>query len=266
MDKVEEFFHFISPKIIDLTNQRFEHTKKVKYKQENTPDFATEGDLDNESLIKEELFKWFPQDQIVAEETSSDSTQVNKGRNWIIDPICGSSNFKNGVKFFSTNIALSRDGDLIASCVIDHSREEYIWSIGNNTLNIGKHVVKSEKRTMGVVVEVDLSAVMGQPREITERQDRLVSQLLSNKKYYLASFNTSLGFAYTALRRINAYASGFNKVWDVAAANFLVIQAGGVVTQMDGKPWNLFSSNVLASVDSDLHLELLQIIASQNEI
>jgi myo-inositol-1(or 4)-monophosphatase len=262
MDKVEEFFHYISPKIIALTNQRFEHTREITYKQENTPDFVTEGDLDNEELIKKELFNWFPEDQIIAEETLSDSSQINKGRNWIIDPICGSANFKNGVKFFSTNIALSQDGHLIASCVIDHSREEYIWSTGNNTIHIGNQITKSAQRSLGVVVEVDLSAVMGVPKEITERQEKLVANLLNNKKYYLASFNTSLGFAYSALGRINAYASGYNRVWDVAAANFLIIQAGGIVTQMDGKPWTLTSDNVLASIDINLHKELLKILTT----
>jgi myo-inositol-1(or 4)-monophosphatase len=262
MDKVEEFFHFISPKIIALTNQRFEHTKKIKYNEENTPNFATEGDFDNEKLIKKELFNWFPDDRIVAEETSSDYSQINKGRNWIVDPICGSSNFKNGIKFFSTNIALALDGELIASCVIDHSREEYIWSTGKNILNIGKQTVKSEKRTMGVIIEVDLSAIMGQPLEITKRQEKLIAFILDNKKYYLAAYNTSLGFAYTALGRINAYVSGFNMPWDVAAANFLVIQAGGKVTEIEGKPWTLTSKNTLASTDHKLHKELLDIISS----
>lgn len=262
MDKVEEFFHHIAPKVISLTNQRFENTSQIKYKDEEyTPNFATEGDLDNEELIKSELAKFFPEDNIIAEETAPELKDT-KGRSWIIDPICGSSNFKNGVKFFSTNIALAQDGELVASCVIDHSREEYIWSTGNNTLHIGNKVVKSEKRSMGVVVEVDLSAVMGQPLEITNRQTKLVSYLLDNKKYYLASFNTSLGFAYTALGRINAYASGYNKVWDVAAANFMVLQAGGVITEIDGKPWSLSSQSVLAATDPGLHKELLEIINS----
>lgn len=262
MDKAEEFFHFIAPKIISLTNQGFENTSQIKYKDEEyTPNFATEGDLDNEELIKSELAKWFPEDNIIAEETASEVKDI-KGRNWIVDPICGSSNFKNGVKFFSTNIALALNGELIASCVVDHSREEYIWSTGKDTLHIGNKIVQSEKRSMGVVIEVDLSAVMGQPLEITRRQTKLVSYLLDHKKYYLASFNTSLGFAYAALGRINAYASGYSMVWDVAAANFLVQQAGGIATEIDGQPWSLYSHSTLASTDPNLHHELLKIINS----
>lgn len=262
MENVEKFFHYICPLVISLTNKRFERTSKIIYKDdEYSPNYATEGDLDNENLIVSELNKWFPDDKIIAEETAQEVKDVN-GRNWIVDPICGSSNFKNGVKFFSTNIALAKDGELIAACVIDHSREEYIWSTGNNILNIDNKVIRPEKRSMGVVVEVDLSAVMGQSINVTQRQTKLVSYLLENKKYYLAAFNTSLGFAYAALGRINAYASGYNKVWDVAAANFLIEQAGGVVTEMNGSKWNLHSNSVLASIDLNLHAELLNILNS----
>lgn len=260
MDKVEEFFHYISPKIITLTNQRFENTKEVKYKVTNSPDFTTEGDLDNEKLTKDELFKRFPKDQIVAEETLSDTSQINKGRNWIIDPICGSSNFKNGIKFFCTNIALAENGIVIASCVIDHCREEYIWSTGKSLIHVGKKVITPEKRTMGTIIEVDLSALMGVSAERIERHEKLISYLLKNKKYYLSTFNTSLPFAYTALGRIDAYVNGINKIWDVAAANFLVLQAGGIVTELDGAPWTLSSNEVLASRDEVLHRELLDII------
>lgn len=51
MDKVEEFFHIISPKIISLTNEVFKNPKKIKYKgDKNSLNISTEGDTDNEKL------------------------------------------------------------------------------------------------------------------------------------------------------------------------------------------------------------------------
>jgi len=264
MDKIEEFFHYISPKIIQLTNRRFEKTKEIKYKdKEYSPNFATEGDFDNEKLILEELDKWFPEDLIVAEETSPDSQGINKARSWIIDPICGSSNFKNGIKFFCTNIALSDKGKLIASCVVDHCREEYAWSVGDYKIYINRKEIKPEKISMGTIVDVDLSALAGQDLKRIERHQKLISFLLRDKRYYLSTFSTSLSFAYVGLGRIDAYTNGYSKIWDVAAANFLILQAGGVVTQLDGKAWDLFSDNVLAARDKKLHSELLKILNSQ---
>lgn len=259
MDKVKQFFHSVSPKIISLTNERFGNTKEVHYKIQGSPDLSTEGDLDNEELIKAELAEWFPDDGIVAEETLSDDSDINSGRKWIIDPICGSLNFKNGIKFFCTNLALADNGNLIASCVVDHCREEYIWSVGNREIFIGRNLFKPSEKTKAIVVDVDLSALMGVSNDRIERQEKLISYLIKNKKYYLSAYNTSLPFAYVALGRLNAYANGSSKVWDLAAANFLIMQ-NGIVTEMNGKPWTLNSDNALASIDKDLHKELLDII------
>lgn len=263
MDKIEEFFHHISPKIIQLTNQRFEKTIKVQYKdKEYSPNIATEGDLDNEELIKTELHEWFPEDSIIAEETSPDSENINKGRNWIIDPICGSSNFRNGIRLFCTNIALSDNGRLIASLVIDHSKGEYIWSTGNSRIFIGKEEIQYEKKSKGLVVDLDLSAISGQSEEIIDRHNKLFKSLVRDKRFYISSLDTSLSFAYVALGKIDAYASGYYKIWDSAAANFLILQAGGVVTQLNGAEWNLLSENTLAAHDEKLHADLLKIINS----
>lgn len=262
MDRVEEFFHYIAPRIIDLTKKRFENTKEITYKdKERNPNIATEGDYDNEKLIKDELSKWFLNDLIVAEETSSDTNMINVGRSWIIDPICGSYHFKNGIKFFCTNVTLSEKGILVASLVVDHSREEYVYSVGDG-IYINRKKIKPQKKTQGIHIEVDLSGLMGTPNKTIERHKKLVSYLLKDKRVYLSSLNTSLPFAYVALARIDAYASGYHKIWDVAAANYLILQAGGVVTQMDGSPWNLSSDNTLAALDKNLHEILLSVINS----
>lgn len=257
MDKVEDFFHHISPRALSLTSRRFEHTKEIKYKESNSLNLATEGDFDNEKLIKKSISKWFPQDKIIAEETSSETGEIDKGRVWIVDPICGSANFKRGVSFFCTNIALAHNGRLIASCVIDHSRQEYIWSVGNSKIYINRKLILLEKKTEGILLEVDLSGI---PLNMISRPLKLVSYLLRKRNYYIRSSCTSLPFAYIALGRIDAYVNGESKAWDTAAANFLITQAGGIVTQLDGSPWDLLSNNALGAIDKNLHRELLGIM------
>ena len=259
MERVEDFFHQIAPKIIALTKKKFEVNTKVIYHMEGSPDLATEGDLENEELIKREITKWFPDDGIIAEETLSDESDIESGRKWIIDPICGSANFKNGVKFFCTNIALAQEGKLIASCVVDHSREEYIWSVGKGEIHIGNRLVSPEKNPKAIVVDVDLSALMSVSYDRIDRQEKLIDHMLKTKKYYLSAFNSSLPFAYVGLGRLSAYVSGSYKVWDVAAPNFLIMQ-NGIVTEIDGSPWTLKSDNGIGTINKNLHKELLSAI------
>ena len=263
MDKIENFFHFIAPKIISLTNERFENTKEIKYKDKDVDiNFATEGDWDNEKLIIEEISKWFSKDTIISEETLFDGRISNSQNTWIIEPICGSSNFKNGIRFFCTNIAVAKNGELIAACVVDHSRGDYIWSIGEKKIYINHTLFNAKKDHKGIMIETDLSGLIGASKETLLKHERLISYLLHKKNYYLSSFCTSLPFACTALGRIDAYANGFSKLWDQAAANFLVLQAGGVISETNGNPWTLSSDNVLATLDKNLHEELLKIMES----
>ena len=99
---------------------------------------VTEGDIKIEEFIIREIYKQFPEDLIIAEETNSHTILKSTGRYWLIDPICGTSNYNRGGNLFATNIALAENGKLIAGCVIDHCEGNYIWSIGENQIFINQ--------------------------------------------------------------------------------------------------------------------------------
>ncbi len=257
-EEVKSFFHDISPKVLKLVDEKFKRSEIVKYKgkDENTFNFTTEADVDAENLIVGQIKKSFPQDGIIAEENYADVKIANKGRFWIIDPICGTSNFAKEIRLFVSNIALAEDGKLVASCVVDHSQGDYIWSVGDKIFinNTEAHI---GRKSSGTSVEVDLGAAMTGTPQMREKFAKFVSRLIVETNFAPITYNSSLGFAYAAIGRIDSYASADNKVWDVAAANFLMMAAGGIVTQLDGSSWTLDSASVLASRDRQLHKKLL---------
>lgn len=261
LEEVSRFFHEVSPKILNLVAQSYKKSHTIKHKDHSTGiDFVTEADIEVENIIVGEIKSRFPEDQIIAEENFSHIKPSDKGRLWIIDPICGTSNFAKKIKLFATNIALAIDGILVASCVIDHSQNEYIWSVGENTILINKNKIKTEKTTLGVRIEVDLPGLTKSAKEIKEKHARFIYRLLTETKYIAVTYGTSLGFAYLSLARIDAYVSPDIRLWDMAAANFLTQQAGGIVTDIRGLPWTLTSSSVLAARDKLLHKELLNLL------
>lgn len=261
LKEVSRFFHEISPKILNLVALSFKNSHVIKQKdKENDIDFVTEADVEVENIIVEEINSRFPEDQIIAEENFSDTKPSDKGRLWIVDPICGTSNFAKKIKLFATNIALAIDGELVASCVIDHLQNEYIWSIGENTIFINQNKIKTDKTILGVKVEVDLSVLNKSTKNTKEKYARFIYRLLTETKYTAITYATSLGFAYLSLGRINGYISPNYRLWDMAAANFLTQQAGGIVTDIGGLPWTLTSSSVLAARDKLLHKELLNLL------
>ena len=57
------------------------------------------------------------------------------------------------------------------------------------------------------------------------------------------------------------YRSAYNHVWNTTAANFLMEQAGGAVTDLYGRPWTLESTTVVAARDQNLHKKLIEYLS-----
>ena len=266
LPEVEKFFHYISPIILTLVAKKYKKSRIVKHKG-NDPtniNFATEADLETEKLIVDEIHKRFPEDLIIAEENFSEVRINDNNRFWIIDPICGTSNFAREINLFVSNIALAENGKLIASCVVDHSQNEYIWSTGQYKIFTNKKEAKIGKKAPGIVVDVDLTALKNSSRETKEKYSKFVSRLVTGTSYAVVTHATSLGFAYTALGKIDAYICAEINLWDIAAANFLVLQTGGIISELSGSPWTLRSLNVVAAKDKNLHKQLINFINTRN--
>jgi myo-inositol-1(or 4)-monophosphatase len=73
---------------------------------------------------------------------------------------------------------------------------------------------------------------------------------------------TTLAFAYLAAGQIAAYVlpSGTAEVHR-AAGTLLVAEAGGVLSQLDGNPWRLGSSSLIAAATTEVRDELVALVA-----
>lgn len=256
LDKEADFFHFIAPEVRKLVLSYGGEASIAKHK-EVVGDFATEIDIAVEELIVKILQERFPDDAILAEEGFSD-TVIPDGRIWIIDPICGTTNIGRGMKTFCTNIALAHNRQLIASCVIDFTQEDYIWSVGNEQLSINNSPLESTvQQTGGVVIDVDF----GSFGDVTEVEKKKLMDTAFNLSlmpgHLLQSINSSLAFAYVAIGKIDGFISTANHPWDICAAAFLIQQSGGTITDLQGNGWNIESDGAIAATNSVLHKELL---------
>jgi myo-inositol-1(or 4)-monophosphatase len=74
--------------------------------------------------------------------------------------------------------------------------------------------------------------------------------------------STALNLAYVAAGRFDAYYAFDNHAWDVAAGAVLIREAGGMVTNVDGSPFDPFTPDSLSS-NGALHPELLQCFKRQ---
>jgi len=250
----KEFFHFIAGAVRNLVSNP---NKNMAAQHKKEGDIFTQVDIDVENFIVSEIKKRFPQDRILAEENHAD-TVIQKGRIWIIDPICGTNNFSRGIKNFCTNIALVDNNQLIASCVIDHSQNDYLWSIGNGEIYVNTNLFQLSEKRFNTLIEVDFGSVVSVDKKQQEKHNRFLKKMITETNYYLISLNSSLGFAYVAIRKMDGFINIYNHPWDICASSFLIQQAGGVITDLTGKPWTLASVGAIAAKNKDIHKKLLE--------
>ena len=215
-------------------------------------------------MIVKEIQKRFPEDLILAEEKHT-NTSLSNDRIWIIDPICGTTNLRRGLSNFCTNIAISDNRKLIASCVIDHSHGDYFWSIGNGEVYINDLLfkVREPEARLGKVVDVNLGALGNLSRSKRMNHAKFVEKLMTETDYFQSSMGTSLAFAYAAIGKIDGFISPYDKTWDIAAASFLMQESGGIITQADGAKWQLQPTiSSIGSLYPDVHKKLLEISIS----
>lgn len=252
-----DFFGYIATEVRKLVVSFDGKATVTKYKA-IAGDYATEVDVAVEKLIVAEIQKRFPGDLILAEEGHSD-VEIPDGRIWIIDPICGTTNLGRGLTSFCTNIALADNNVVVAACVIDHSQNEYFWSIGNNEVYVNNqlYIPRVTDTNFGVVIDMDFGAL----GNVDELQKRMLTNaafvLASEPGYMVQSLNSSLGFAYTAVGKIDGFINVYNHPWDICAASFLIQQTGGIITQLDGSPWTLTSIGAIGARDIAIHKIML---------
>lgn len=255
LDPEKEFFKAIVPKIRNLVNN-FGTEISISVQKEISSDFATEVDIAVENLIVEEIRIRFPGDKILAEEGHANAA-IPQTRIWIIDPICGTNNLSRGMSTYCTNIALANDNKVIAACVIDHGQDDYFWSVGENTVFVNDKRASRQSDNRGINVDVDLGCLPKLDKERRHKHLETISNLLDNTDYMLLSLNSSLGFAYVAVGKVDGFIWEYNHPWDVCAGSFLIQQSGGIITDLDGGEWKLNTVGCIATRNKSIHQTLL---------
>lgn len=205
-------------------------------------DFVTEVDKKSEEAIIQTIQKAYPDHAILAEESgvigSHDYT-------WIIDPLDGTLNFMHGHPHFSITIAVQYKNKTKHGVTYDPLRDELFYaSRGTGAFYNNRRIrVASRKSFEGTLIGTGYGhkSLQNLPRHIAIEQ-----ALLPQAAGIRRSGSAALDFAYTACGRIDGFWEFNLSPWDIAAGALLVTEAGGIVSDFEGKENFLESGNVIA--------------------
>jgi myo-inositol-1(or 4)-monophosphatase len=232
----------------------------VKYTKKNPADVVTEADLAANKIIIKGIRKAYPDHDILSEELPWPTRK--SPYLWIIDPLDGTRNFASGTPFFCTMIGLAKDDEMQLAAIYDPTHDDlYFARKGGGAFLNGKKIIcsrtKEWKYSFGCgTSEMDIHS--------NDSRKKLIA-IAQKEPFWMGALGSiGLSMVYVAAgKRDWAYCWG-GEIWDYAPTLLILEEAGCIVTDLNGKPWNLESKSMVVG-NKYLQSKLLDIISSENK-
>jgi len=207
---------------------------RVRRKPDRTP--VTDADLAVEDAIRTVLAEHRPGDAVLGEEGGG---SVVTGRAWVLDPIDGTKNFVRGIPAWGTLIALVHQGRPVVGVVSSPALGRRWWAAEG----AGAHTSDPDGtvRAIGVSAVSDLADAYLSTTDLgswVEHRSRESYLALVDACWESRAFGDCWQHCLVAEGAMDLAAEPAADVWDVAAVQVIVEQAGGRFTDLDGNPRN----------------------------
>ena len=213
-----------SEAILQIYDEKIEEFTK----DDNSP--ITKADLKSNELIKKILSK--TEHHILSEEDKDDLNRLQKDTLWIVDPLDGTSDFIDKTGEFTVMISLVKNKIPVLG-VIAWPTEKIIFAAQKNQ---GAFQLKDgnwEKISVSNESDIKKCRAVGSRHHLSDKEKNFI-KLLEIKEF--SSIGSSLKVCMIASGKADAYITTTNKMkeWDSAASNCIILEAGGLMTDMSG--------------------------------
>ncbi len=217
-------------------------------------DWATEVDRESERIISQVLTARTPGSRIVGEELNPEV--VTEGLVWIVDPLDGTTNFLHDFPAFAVSIAAALNGRLEAAAVLHVPLDR----LSTATRGGGAWEGGVRLRVSPITDPAHSLIGTGFPFRDFERLDEYLGQF---RRVALAATgirrpgSAAIDLADVAAGRFEGFWEHRLSAWDIAAGTLLVREAGGRVTDRQGRDLEIEHGEVIAGNPS-IHAWLLE--------
>jgi myo-inositol-1(or 4)-monophosphatase len=209
----------------DLARSMYGENLKTWIKGKDSP--VTEADIAADAMLREQLSGFAPDYEWLSEESADIAGKPSHRRRWVVDPIDGTRSFMKGLSDWSVSAALVEDGRPIAAALYAPATDELFTATAGRGASVnGRKISAKESTTLE-------SARIAGPRLTLERLANAGLRFEIVPRIH----SLALRFARVASGEVDiAVASPNSRDWDLAAADLLVHEAGGLLSGIDGKP------------------------------
>ncbi|MFC4605378.1 inositol monophosphatase family protein [Rhodococcus kronopolitis] len=223
-------------------------------------DFATEVDLELERRLTTELTERTGI-EVHGEEFGGPS--LTEGTVWVLDPLDGTLNYSSGLPTAGILLALLHDGEpLLGLTWLPMSGRRYAAVVGGPLTCNGEELPPLRPTTLAdSLVGFGAFNLGSRGRFPGAYRMAALGQVSRRCRRLRMHGCTGADLAFTAAGGLGASVLFGHHPWDNAPGVALVRAAGGVATDLAGRPWHIGSDSVLAAAPG-VHDELLEILVS----
>ncbi|MBI4281289.1 inositol monophosphatase [Candidatus Uhrbacteria bacterium] len=237
---------------------------KLIYKQAHYQAIATSVDFASERMIRAIIHRAYPTHALLGEERGMTNGTPSPYL-WIIDPVDGTTNYVHGVPMFNVTVALQKDGRTILGAVYQPITDEFFFAIRDRGawLNNDRMHVSSQKNIQKAYGFLEWNS---EDPAVNARGLRIFTTLRERHIRVRNIGSGALVFTYIGAGRGEYAMSVDSKLWDVAAASLIIREAGGRVTDFNGRdPEHVWKKNPLATcpllvTNGKIHQSLLRLV------
>ncbi|HEU4700762.1 MAG TPA: inositol monophosphatase family protein [Gemmatimonadales bacterium] len=225
-------------------------------------DFVTGVDRGAEEIIAEVLLAAEPGGRMVGEELSpGELARAGEGLAWIVDPLDGTTNFLHDYPWWAVSIGAAVDGVLEAAVVLNVPRNECFHATRGGGAWLGERRLE-----VSAITEPGFALVgTGFPFKHLERLDEYQAQfarVMAATSGVRRAGSAALDLADVAAGRFEAFWELHLAPWDIAAGTLLVREAGGRVTDLEGRDAAIAHGPIVAGSPA-MHAWLLEVLGSR---
>jgi myo-inositol-1(or 4)-monophosphatase len=230
---------------------------RFSVREKGRADLVTEADVASQQEVRAALLGRFPGHDFLGEEGGKGYPRPGPGAPpmWIVDPLDGTTNYVHDCPAYCVSIGLEVAGELVVGVVYDPRQDEmFAAATGRGATLNGRPLRTSSTDRPGEAL-----LATGFPPDLhgQERQLDWWRYFSLRARSLRRTGSTALNLAYVAAGRFDGYWGFDNNAWDVAGGVVLVREAGGVVTDIGGGPYDHHAPACLAS-NGPLHPALLR--------
>lgn len=223
-----------------LALQYFQKRSELTIDLKGHQDYISEADLAVEALIRQIITKSFPNDGFLGEEYG----QKAGTRQWVIDPIDGTTNFLRGIPYFCTTLALVDNEEVISGWIYDPVHEDlYSAHLNSGAWKNTEKLETSWRTSLDTALVGICHSSLLTAQELTARMEGV----LQRGSILRQPGAGGLMLCDLACGKIDVLFDQHLKPWDAIAGLLIAFEAGAIVSDyLYNSDWRITSQPTFA--------------------